>query len=80
MISCGCVREKIEALFRDVLNPLIAADGGSMELVAVRDDVVVIRMSGAHQGCPSVSYTIQGVIAPAVSKAAGTAMRVEVTY
>jgi Fe-S cluster biogenesis protein NfuA len=72
------VRDKIEALFRDVLDPLIAADGGSIKLVDVRNDSVIIRMEGAYRGCPSVHYTVQGVIEPAVRKAVGRELRVEV--
>jgi Fe-S cluster biogenesis protein NfuA len=71
------VRERIENLFRDVLGPLFAVDGASIELVDVRDQVIVVRFGGTYRGCPSSTHTLEGVVVPAVRAALGPAMRVE---
>jgi Fe-S cluster biogenesis protein NfuA len=72
------VRNRIEALFRDVLCPLLEADGATIELVDVRDRVVQVRFGGSYRGCPSTPYTVAGVIVPALRKATGQAYEVEV--
>lgn len=72
------MREQIEALIRDVLSPLFEADGASLELVDVVDKVVRIRVGGSYRGCPSVPYTVEGVVLPALRRAAGTDLQVEV--
>jgi Fe-S cluster biogenesis protein NfuA len=33
-------------------------DGGDVELVGIRDDVVVVRLSGACRGCPMAASTL----------------------
>jgi Fe-S cluster biogenesis protein NfuA len=72
------VRDQIEALIRDVLSPLFEADGASLELVDVVDKVVRIRVGGSYRGCPSVPYTLEGVVLPALRRAAGPDLQVEV--
>jgi Fe-S cluster biogenesis protein NfuA len=71
------VREEIETLIRDVLLPLFEADGGTLELVDVQDKVVRLRVGGTYRGCPSMPYTMEGIIVPAVRRAAGADVRVE---
>jgi Fe-S cluster biogenesis protein NfuA len=72
------VRDQIETLIRDVLSPLFEADGASLELVDVVDKVVRIRVGGSYRGCPSVPYTLEGVVIPALRRAAGTDLQVEI--
>ena len=72
------VRDQIETLIREVLSPLFEADGASLELVDVVDRVVRIRVGGSYRGCPSVPYTLEGVVIPALRRAAGTDIRVEI--
>jgi hypothetical protein len=38
------VRDALQRLIDDVLNPLLEKDASSIELVAVRDDEVVVRV------------------------------------
>ena len=71
------MRDRIESLFRDVLTPLFAADGGSLELVDIRDQLVVVRFGGAYRGCPSAPHTLEGVVLPALRAAIGKSIRVE---
>jgi Fe-S cluster biogenesis protein NfuA len=39
--------------------------------VEVADKVVRIRLGGTYRGCPSVPYTVEGVILPVLRQAAG---------
>jgi Fe-S cluster biogenesis protein NfuA len=71
------MREQIEVVFRDVLTPLFAKEGGTIELVSVREGLVQVRLSGAYRGCPSSSFMISGFVLPALRQALGTEIRVE---
>ncbi len=51
---------------RDVLAPLVAADGGVMYLVKAVGDDVHVHLTGTCAGCPGAALTRDGVIAPAV--------------
>jgi len=72
------VREQVETTLRELLIPLFAADGGTVELVGVSDGVVKLRFGGAYRGCPSVAFTVQGFVLPALRKAFGREVRVEI--
>lgn len=44
------------------IRPLLQRDGGDIELVAVTDGVVKVRLTGACKGCPMSQMTLkQGV-------------------
>lgn len=53
------MRDKVEKAL-DKIRPMLAADGGSVELVDVSDDgVVKVRLSGACGCCPMSSMTLK---------------------
>lgn len=70
------MRDDAQNLVDTVLRPLIEADGGSIELVDVEDDEVVVRLSGTCAGCPGRPYTLSQVITPAVQRVLGEGVRV----
>jgi Fe-S cluster biogenesis protein NfuA len=70
------MREKIEILIRDILQPLVRADGGEVELVSVDRDSVVLRLGGTCSGCPGRSCTTSEVIEPLVKKVLGPSVSV----
>ena len=51
---------------RDVLAPLVAADGGTMYLVKASAEEAHFHLTGTCAGCPGASLTRDGMIAPAV--------------
>ncbi len=59
------------ALVRDVLAqlaPLVALDGGRIELVGVDEEgVVEVRLEGACASCAVSSSTLHGALAPALA-------------
>ena len=74
------MRERAQALIDDVLQPLIAADGGRIELLEASEGRVVVRLSGTCLGCPGQPYTLTKVIEPAFKKALGPDTRVEARF
>jgi Fe-S cluster biogenesis protein NfuA len=60
------VGEDVLKILRDVLAPLVAADGGVMYLVRAAGDDIHIHLTGTCAGCPGASLTRDGVIAPAL--------------
>jgi Fe-S cluster biogenesis protein NfuA len=69
---------RLQELLRDVLEPLIEADGGHIELVSADAERVVFKLSGSCAGCPGVQYTRGHVIVPVVRKALGTHVEIVV--
>jgi Fe-S cluster biogenesis protein NfuA len=55
------VKEKIEEALAQI-RPMLRADGGDVELVAVEEGVVKLRLKGACAGCPVSELTLkQGI-------------------
>ncbi len=68
----------IEELLREVARPLLARDGGNVELVSVRGAEVVIRLTAACAGCPGSGVTTEHVLAPLLRTVVdGLVLRVE---
>lgn len=44
------------------IRPMLARDGGSVELVAVEGTVVKVRLTGACHGCPMSQMTLKSGI------------------
>ncbi len=72
----AAMRERIEAAIREYIEPLIRADGGSIELLEADERTVVVRLSGVCSGCPGQPYTLEGVITPVLRRVLGTDVRV----
>ncbi|MBI2328264.1 MAG: NifU family protein [Chloroflexi bacterium] len=52
-------KEKVEAVL-DKIRPMLAADGGNVELVNINDEgTVEVRLTGACGGCPMSAMTLQ---------------------
>jgi Fe-S cluster biogenesis protein NfuA len=72
-------REEIVRVVREVLAPLIQADGGLLYLVSAHDNAVVLHLAGRLAGCPGNTLTTRRVIEPAIFAAAPGA-QVTVTW
>lgn len=54
--------ERVNDLFEQQVNPMVARHGGRVELIDVQDSVVLLRMGGGCQGCGMASVTLrQGI-------------------
>jgi Fe-S cluster biogenesis protein NfuA len=72
-------KDTVEAVIDDLVRPVVEADGGTIEVVEIADEMVVVHLSGACAGCPGAPYTRAGLIEPALAKALGTSVRVKLT-
>ena len=55
------MKEKVESALAKI-RPALQADGGDVELVAVEDGVVKLKLKGSCAGCPIASMTLkQGI-------------------
>jgi Fe-S cluster biogenesis protein NfuA len=63
-------RDSVIKLCREVLAPLIEADGGQMFLVAITSEDIHVHLAGTCAGCPGSSFTGQVIVGPALSKLA----------
>jgi Fe-S cluster biogenesis protein NfuA len=54
--------ERVNDLFEQQVNPMVARHGGRVELIDVQDSIVLLRMGGGCQGCGMASVTLrQGI-------------------
>jgi Fe-S cluster biogenesis protein NfuA len=55
------IQKKVQAALAEI-RPQIQADGGDIDLVAIENDTVKVRLRGACAGCPMSALTLkQGV-------------------
>ena len=60
----GALREQAVKICREVLAPLVRADGGVLYLVSVAADDVYIHLSGTCSGCPGAHITRDKMLEP----------------
>jgi Fe-S cluster biogenesis protein NfuA len=57
------MKEKIEKVLREKVNPMLAMHGGGCELIEVTEDKrVKVRLTGACCGCPSARASLAGIV------------------
>jgi Fe-S cluster biogenesis protein NfuA len=59
----------IAKICREILAPLVKADGGEMYLVRIDGDDVHLHLTGSCAGCPGASLTNDRVLLPALRAA-----------
>lgn len=64
-------------LVDEVLAPLIAADGGTIELLGMADRRLRIRLGGACKGCPGRPYTLTRIVEPLAKRWLGQDVMVD---
>jgi Fe/S biogenesis protein NfuA len=58
----GPVAQRIQNLIDSRINPAIAAHGGYVSLIDIKDNVVYVQLGGGCQGCGMVDVTLkQGI-------------------
>lgn len=72
------MNEEVVRLCREVLAPLVHADGGELHLVVGNSEEIQIHLSGTCAGCPGAAMTRDRILAP-VLVAALPKVRVTVT-
>ena len=60
----------VTAAFRDIIAPLVRADGGHLYLLSVTRDEVHVHLTGTCAGCPGASTTRDKMMQPILSSVA----------
>ena len=60
----GAPRDQIMEVVRDIVRPLIQADGGQIYLVALADRALTLHLAGRFSGCPGNTLTKRRVLEP----------------
>lgn len=58
-LQAEAMRVKVQQVLDDMINPGVAAHGGFVELLDVKDDNLFIRMGGGCQGCGAADVTLK---------------------
>jgi len=61
------IRERVEAVL-DSIRAGLKSEGGDIELVDVRDDVVYVKLKGACGTCPMSTLTMKNVVESSIKK------------
>jgi NFU1 iron-sulfur cluster scaffold homolog, mitochondrial len=59
MLPPDVLREKIQRVLEEQINPGVASHGGYVELLDVTDNNVFLRMGGGCQGCGAADATLK---------------------
>lgn len=62
-------KDEIVRVVREVLAPLVRADGGELYLVSVDDAGVSLHLSGRFSGCPGNTLARRRVLEPLIATA-----------
>ncbi len=71
------VTQRVESALERV-RPYLGTHGGDVELIAVTDDIVRLRLLGSCDGCPSSSVTLELAVKEAIEAAAPEVAGIEV--
>ena len=62
-------RDALLGIVKDLLAPLIRADGGELYVVKVDDQSIALHLAGRYSGCPGNTLVRRRVIEPALLSA-----------
>jgi len=74
----GDTKAEISRVLREIVAPLVHADGGELYLVGANEENVSLHLAGRFSGCPGNTLATRRVIEPAIFAVAPKA-RVTVT-
>jgi len=63
-------KDEIERVVREVLAPLVRADGGDLYLVSVADTGVSLHVTGRFSGCPGNTLARRRIFEPPLAAVA----------
>lgn len=53
------LKERVQELINNEINPGVADHGGYVHLVDVKDNIVYVQLAGGCHGCSSASFTLK---------------------
>jgi Fe-S cluster biogenesis protein NfuA len=69
MLMGRSTKEKVQYLIDVQINPGVAEHGGSVGVVAVKDNILYLRLYGGCQGCGAADFTLKQGIETIVKRA-----------
>ncbi len=63
------IRERVEKVIREEIQPSVAQHGGSVNVVDVKDNIVLLQLGGGCQGCSSATATLKLGVEAAIRRA-----------
>lgn len=63
------LRSRVEDVIAKEVAPSVASHGGSIDIVDVKDNVVLLKMGGGCQGCSSATATLKFGVEAAIRRA-----------
>src|SRR4030095_14971896 len=69
MLMGSSTKEKVQYLIDRQINPGVAEHGGSVGVVAVKDNILYLRLYGGCQGCGAADFTLKQGIETIVKRA-----------
>ena len=69
MLMGRSTKEKVQYLIDMQINPGVAEHGGSVGVVAVKDNILYLRLYGGCQGCGAADFTLKQGIETMVKRA-----------
>lgn len=64
------MQDEIIAVIREVLAPLVVADGGRLYVLQADSERVTLHLAGRFAGCPGNQVVTRRIIQPAISAVA----------
>ncbi len=81
-VTRAAARDEVERVLREVIRPLIEADGGEIVLVSIDETKspieIAFSVGGAYRGCPGTPLVSRAVIEPALAKSLAQDVRVRI--
>jgi len=59
LLPSNVIRDKVQRLLSEQINPGVASHGGFVELIDVDNNIVYLRMGGGCQGCGAADITLK---------------------
>jgi Fe-S cluster biogenesis protein NfuA len=69
MPSSDEIRQRVETVIREEVAPSVAEHGGTVNVVDVKDNVVLLQLGGGCQGCGSATATLKFGVEAAIRRA-----------
>ena len=63
------LRTRVESIIASEVAPSVASHGGSVDIVDVKDNVVLLKMGGGCQGCSSATATLKSGVEASIRRA-----------
>jgi Fe-S cluster biogenesis protein NfuA len=63
------LRTRVESIIESEVAPSVASHGGSVDIVDVKDNVVLLKMGGGCQGCSSATATLKFGVEASIRRA-----------